>query len=365
MASILMVKRIIAFGAMVLLLCQCSTKQQAIKEEDTEVEPADNKVQLIRNEVEKKVDVLIDGKLFTAYRYPDNIMKPVLYPLVTPEGTSITRKYPLEKSVGERVDHPHHVGVWLNYGDVNGLDFWNNSEAIKEEDKPNFGTILHKEIRNLEEKGDHAILETTMDWRTPDGTVLLVEETKFVFGVEEGHYYIDRLTKLTAQEQEVTFNDNKEGMIGIRVARALEHPSDKAEVFTDANGVPTKVAKLDNEGVNGLYVNSQGVTGVDCWGIRSEWVNLTSKIGDEDISLVILDHPENVGYPTYWHARSYGLFAANPLGQKVFSEGKEELNFKLAPGESTVFKYRIIVASENLDKATLDKEFKDFTEVKM
>ena len=131
MASILMVKRIIAFGAMVLLLCQCSTKQQAIKEEDTEVEPADNKVQLIRNEVEKKVDVLIDGKLFTAYRYPDNIMKPVLYPLVTPEGTSITRKYPLEKSVGERVDHPHHVGVWLNYGDVNGLDFWNNSEVIK------------------------------------------------------------------------------------------------------------------------------------------------------------------------------------------------------------------------------------------
>ncbi|NEQ54871.1 MAG: hypothetical protein F6K11_32900, partial [Leptolyngbya sp. SIO3F4] len=113
------------------------------------------------------------------------------------------------------------------------------------------------------------------------------------------------------------------------------------------------------------YVSSEGVEGVDVWGKRADWVNLTSSIGAEQISLVILDHPKNVGYPTYWHARGYGLFAANPLGQKVFSKGEEELKFKLAAGEEVTFRHRIIVASKNLDKAALDAAFQNFASVKL
>jgi hypothetical protein len=68
-----------------------------------------------------------------------------------------------------------------------------------------------------------------------------------------------------------------------------------------------------------------------------------------------------VGYPTYWHARGYGLFAANPLGQEVFSKGKEILNFKLNKGESVIFKHRIIVASKDLNKDELDTSFNEFS----
>ena len=57
----------------------------------------------------------------------------------------------------------------------------------------------------------------------------------------------------------------------------------------------------------------------------------------------MIDHPKNPGFPTYWHARGYGLFAANPLGQKVFSEGRETMNFTLEPGASATFRYRILV----------------------
>ena len=49
--------------------------------------------------------------------------------------------------------------------------------------------------------------------------------------------------------------------------------------------------------------------------------------------LLILDHPKNPGYPTHWHARGYGLFAANPLGAKVFSDGKDQLNLHAREGE--------------------------------
>ena len=336
---------------------------QAPKQENQQAteEKMEKRIKLVRDDDQKKVDVYIEDNLFTSYMYPNTIKKPVLYPLITPKGTKITRRFPLEHSSGERVDHPHHVGLWFNYGDVNGLDFWNNSDSIAVEKRDGYGTIVHKEIINMEEGDNEAMLEVSMDWLAPDGELLLKENTKFVFRGNGDEYSLDRITTLTAQNEEVRFNDNKEGVLGIRVTRELEHPSDKPDIFTDANGIPTGVPVLDNTGVTGKYVNSEGVEGTDCWGKRADWVNLTATVGEEPVSLVIIDHRSNVGYPTYWHARGYGLFAANPLGQEVFSDGQETLNFKLSAKESVTFKHRIIVASNNLGKGALDARFADFS----
>jgi hypothetical protein len=344
-----------------LLFFSCSGKKGSETTANAE-KVASNKIQLVRNDAEKKVDVVIDGELFTSYIYPNTIKKPVLYPLKTSKGTKITRGFPLEPTPGERVDHPHHVGLWFNYGDVNGLDFWNNSDSIKVEKRDKYGTIVHSEIAKVESGDNQAELSVVMNWNTPDGQTLLVENTTFVFRATDNERTIDRITTLTAQGKTVNFDDNKEGVIGIRVTRALEHPSDKPEIFTDASGIATAVPTLNNEGVNGWYYNSRGDEGGDCWGKRAEWVNLTSTISDEDISLVMFDHPSNVGFPTYWHARTYGLFAANPLGQKVFSDGKEELNFKLEPSESATWKHRILVVSgSKLSKDVLDERFREFS----
>ena len=360
-----MIKPLVAVLVFAVIL-SCKSKKEDPKNEEAKQEIAstdikEKRIQLVRHDDQQKVDVLIGGNLFTSYVYPKNIKKPVLYPVITPNGTKITRKFPLEPSVGERVDHPHHVGIWFNYGDVNGLDFWNNSDSIKVEKRKGYGTIKHRKIISTSNGDKEAKLLVTMDWEAPNGEVLLKENTTFIFRGEGNAYSIDRITKLTALDKEVSFKDNKEGVLGIRVTRELEHPSKKPAVFTDANGVLTKVAALNNEGVNGNYLNAEGVEGLDCWGKRSNWVNLRSNIGDEKISLAILDHKSNVGYPTYWHARGYGLFSANPLGQKEFSDGKEALNFKLKKGESTTFKHRIIIASSDLGKASLDASFESFS----
>ena len=321
-----------------------------------------NSVKLLRKDSEKKVEVLVNGELFTAYLYPETIAKPVLYPIKSAGGNDLTRGFPLDPRPGERVDHPHHIGLWFNYGDVNGLDFWNNSDAIPVEKKGGYGTIVHKEILNLKEGKEKAELEVAMDWVGPDGEVLLKEKTRFVFTVSEGKRMIDRITTLTAQGMEVSMNDNKEGMLGIRVARELEHPSDKPELFTDANGIATAVPTLNNAGVRGKYRSSEGLEGDAVWGTRGKWTNLSGEIKGEKVSLAILDHPKNVGYPTYWHARGYGLFAANPLGQKALSNGKEELNFKLAAGESVTFQYRILVYSgSEVSDQILNHDFSEFS----
>ena len=33
---------------------------------------------------------------------------------------------------------------------------------------------------------------------------------------------------------------------------------------------------------------------------------LTGQIGTDAVTLAILDHPKNFGFPTCWHARGYG-----------------------------------------------------------
>jgi hypothetical protein len=321
-----------------------------------------NSVKLVRKDAEKKVEVLVNGALFTAYLYPETIAKPVLYPIRTEQGNDLTRGFPLSPRPGERVDHPHHIGLWFNYGDVNGLDFWNNSDAIPEDKKAGYGTIVHREILSMSEGENHAELKVAMDWIDATGKVLLKETTLFVFGVSEGKRTINRITTLTAQEKEVSMKDNKEGMLGIRVARELEHPSDKPEIFTDANGLATAVPSLNNAGVTGKYRSSEGKEGDAVWGTRGNWVMLSGEINREKIALTILDHPKNVGFPTYWHARGYGLFAANPLGQKALSNGKDELNFKLAAGASTTFRHQIVIHSGiSVTDELLNSEFAAFS----
>lgn len=349
--------------ALMLMTAACQSSGQ-MQEEQMPVDTAftADSIAVIHHPADSSVEVTINGEPFTSYIYPHTIKKPVLFPVRTARGTLVTRGYPLMALAGERVDHPHHVGVWFNYGDVNGLDFWNNSEAIPQEKRNRYGVIRHREV--LETKSDDAegILKVVADWMAPDGTKLLEETTTFQFSANGQLRIIDRTTTLTAQQKEVRFDDNKEGMFAIRVTRVLEQPDDKPQLLTDASGQQADTPVLDNEGVLGEYASSEGLKGDEVWGTRASWVSLSSRIGDEEISVIIMDHPDNVGYPTYWHARGYGLFAANPLGQKAFSEGQEVLNFRLNPTESVTFKYRMIIysGSSPVSREKIEENYQNF-----
>jgi hypothetical protein len=326
----------------------------------SQTKPAKSGVRVVANEAARRADVFVGDQPFTSYIWPETIKKPVLTPLRTAAGTVVTRGYPLDPRPGERVDHPHHVGMWFNYGDVNGLDFWNNSDAIKPELRHKYGAIRHLKIKRATSGKDRGELEVEMEWVAPDGKVLLRENTTFVFHAGPNQRAIDRITRLTALDETVSFRDNKEGVIGIRVARQLEQPSNKPEIFTDASGKATAVPKLDNTGVTGNYRSSEGKTGDAVWGTRGKWTMLTGKIAEENITLAILDHPKNPGYPTYWHARGYGLFAANPLGQEALSNGKEKLNFTLPAKESVTFKHRILILSGDTTPDNLESQYQRF-----
>jgi len=294
-------------------------------------------------EKDKKVEVSIGGKYFTSFIYSDNMEKQCLYPIVNANGKFITRGFPIAPRPFERTDHPHQVGLWFNFGDVNGIDFWNNSYAIKTADKPKYGTIKFIKIESINPR--QGTLMVRSNWVDVNNSVLLTELTTFTFFGKGVLRTILRSSKLTAQQQ-VIFTENKEGLIGLRVDRSFEEPTTVAETFLDANGIENKVPVLNNDGVNGMYRNEAGEMGAAVWGKRSSWVALSASKEKEIITIVLLDHINNINYPAWAHARGYGLFALNNLGGRNFDKNASPVQLVLAPGQEIVFKHKLIIGAD-------------------
>lgn len=309
-----------------------------------------------QSKTEARIDVLVGNKPFTSFIYPDTLEKPVLFPVLAANGVTITRGFPLATRGRERSDHPHHIGLWFNYESVNGLDFWNNSYNIPADRKSHYGWIRHVAIESMQDGKTAGRLHYSASWENQAGKVLLKEHTAFVFTGTGNTRTIERVTTLTAQHDTVYFKDVKDGLLALRVTGELEMPYNKQEPYIDSLGNVFKSASAAN-GATGTYLTSAGKKGDDAWGTRGNWCMLSGVKEGRQIAIAIIDHPGNPGYPAYWHARGYGLFAANPLGQQVFSNGKEQLQLKLAPGSSVTFRYLVLIASgEKLTAEALDKK---------
>jgi hypothetical protein len=311
-------------------------------------------VRLLQNAADKKVDIFIGNELFTSLLYADSLKKVVLYPVNAPGNVAVTRGWPIAPRQGDQVDHPHQIGVWLNYGDVNGADYWNHSTRV-DTNKLSYGTIRFDGVVSAKNGRGQAELVTSSTWINPNGRVMLKEVCTYTFHLNGAERLIDRTTRLEAL-QDVHFKDNKEGLFAIRVARELEHPIDKNVKVYTSKGI---VQVPNNLQPNGIFESSSGIKGTEVFGTRSKWLKLSGKIAEKPVTVAIIDHPQNVGYPGYWMARGYGLFAINPLGAEVYTNGKEKLDFDLPKGQSVTFKHRLVIGS-TLDNARLEALFNSF-----
>jgi len=257
-----------------------------------------------------KLIIRAGDDLFTQYIYKDEKRsKPVLYPVIGPLETPLTRKYPLEeKSEGEESDHPHHASLWYTHGDVNGVDFW----AIGK----NKGKIIHQEF--LEIKGNS--FTSSNFWKDGEGkTICQDQRTLSFYEFDQNERAIDIEITLMATVEDLVLGDTKEGSMGIRMAPEF---------------------RLRGKVARGSCLNSEGIVGKSIWGKRASWVSYWAKFDKQNMAISIFDHPSNPRHPTWWHARDYGLVAANPFGQHDFErKPKGTGDMKLSLGEKVSFKY--------------------------
>ncbi|CAN5893761.1 hypothetical protein BH11VER1_BH11VER1_01530 [soil metagenome] len=281
----------------------------------------------------------IDGKFFTEYQIK-GVPRPFFYPVIGAAGENIVRNFPMKDDVaGEPKDHKHHRGLWFAHGSLNGMDFWSEEKEFGKQEHVKFGTI--------KSEGNKGSFEAETKWVSPDGKVQMTDSRKVtITALPNGEKFLDFDITLKASEGEVVLGDTKEGTMAIRLSPSL---------------------CLKGEGAKGQAFNSGATQGKDIWGKKASWVCYYGPDPKGNpVGVAMFEHPKNFRAPTWWHARDYGLFAANPFGQHDFEalpkdQEKGKGNFNIAKGESLALRYRFYFAKGQPQPGDLAERFKTYS----
>ncbi len=290
----------------------------AVAAEKTPASAPNAGVQIVQLTNRLRVD--INGQLFTEYYFQD-VPRPFCYPLLGPDNLPMMRNWPMKDVAGEDKDHKHHRSMWFTHGAVNGIDFWS-------EDK-DFGKIVHDGFVEVASGTDLGVIKTRNQWVAKDGTVVCTDErTLRIYNRPATERLLDFEITIHASNGELTFGDTKEGTMAIRLNETMRLKPNKENA-----GKPT-----------GHIVNSEGVRDDATWGKRAKWCDYYGPVAGKTVGIAIFDNPANPRYPTWWHVRDYGLFAANPFGQHDFENLKDKKtagNLVVPAGQSVTFRYRV------------------------
>ena len=276
-----------------------------------------------------KVTVNIDGQLFTEYVYK-GYEKPILYPIIGPFDIRMTRDYPMREGVsGEAKDHPHHKSIWFGHMKVNNESFWHVGKTA--------GTTEQTELVST----DNDTIKTTNRLVARDGKTLVATDTRTIrFGLKGETRFIDYTVTYLASQGDIKFGDNKDGQMGIRMNPQL---------------------RLKGPVAKGKAVNSEGDTSANIWGKRAKWIDYWGEVDGHQVGIAVFDHPTNLRYPTWWHARDYGLLSANPFGIHHFEKQKEPVGeYTLKKGESLTFRHLFLFHQGDPKTANIEQLYQDW-----
>ena len=297
--------------------------------------PAASGVRITR--LDDRLKIEINGQPFSEYHFKGG-SRPFLYPILGPDGLALTRNWPMKEVEGEERDHPHHRSFWYGHGAVNGHDFW--SEAAQA------GRTAHEAFTEIQSGPDTGVIKSKNQLIAKDGTVVATDDRTLRFYSRTDARVFDFEITIHASHGDLTFGDTKEGTMALRLAETMRLKPNKDNV-----GKPT-----------GHIVNSEGQRDGDTWGKRAKWVDYYGPVEGKIVGVAMFDHPQNPRYPTWWHVRDYGLFAANPFGIHDFEKqpaGAGDL--KLKSGESLTFRYRFYLHAGDEKEARVAERYREYT----
>lgn len=275
-----------------------------------------------------RIDVLVGGKPFTTYYFDPAIAKSYLQPLRSAQGTIVTRGFPIGNTVPrvhwkDKALEPHQRPLYFALGDLDGLSFWAEQAFLKFYGsgwKQPFGRMAFRKLDELRGGTESGTIRAEFDLVGPNRRPIAEETQIFTFRGTDQTRTIDCEFVIHANHGPVDFGDTKEGAFAIRVAPDLNSPPGH---MVDSNGA----------------VGEKGI-----WGTRANWVDYYGTVSGEPVGIAIFDSPRSFRHPTYWHARAYGLFAANPFGISYFT-GDPERNgsWSIRGGQSLTFRYRVLI----------------------
>lgn len=290
-----------------------------------------------------QIDIRIDGKPFTTYYFDPQMAKPYLMPLRTASGDVISRPFPVRNDVSManpkmKAFEPHQRPLYFGHGNVDGLDFW--GEAVFDRyfhQRQAYGRMVLKNVEDAHEQAASAVIRARFTELSPNNRVIGEQVQSFVFSGGPRTRTIDCTFVLYATNGPIDLGDTKEGTFGIRLGPELSAP-------------------------NVRMVNSNGAVGEkEIWGKPADWVDYSGTISGQPAGIAVFDHPESFRHPTTWHARSYGLFAANPFGLREFTQDPDrDGSWTIPGGKSLTFGYRVLIHEGEFSAERLKAEYERF-----
>ena len=300
---------------------------------------------------DKGLTINFDGKLFAKYDL-HSANKPYLWPIMGPTGKSMTRAFPMEDSKLEKEnqrDHPHHRGLLFGHENIEtresiGGDTWHEKLTYANSEKRAaklrmLATIKHREFKTLDVNDDRAIVVQVCDYLDRDGKKFLEEERTLAFRASAETRTVDFEQKLIASDGDVVLHDRKDAGLAIRV--------------------PASMA-IDSK-LGGHVINSEGEIDGDAWSKPAKWCDYHGPVEGEHLGIALLNHPSSYRFPTRWHVRQYGLFAANPFGSKAFDDNFDDATTRLKQGDSIELKHRIIFHLGNTADAKIEEAWLQYS----
>ena len=288
------------------------------------------------DDVDNKLRVEINGKLFTEYNFQD-VPRPFFYPVIGPTGAPVSRHWPMKDiNPDEAKDHVHHKSLWFTHGEVNGQDFWGEGSRS--------GKVVHDKFLEVSSGPKVGVITSKNKWVAKSGEVVCTDTRTHRFYSRDDGQAMDFEITIHASEGKVVLGDTKEGSMAIRLAPTMR--------------LKGKVGK-------GHIVNSEGDTDGSTWGKRAKWCDYYGPVEGETVGVAIFDHPGNPKHPTWWHVRDYGLFAANPFGQHDFEKKPAGVgDITIPAGESLTFKYRFYFHKGDDKQGKVAEQYREYAATK-
>jgi hypothetical protein len=287
---------------------------------------------------DNQIDVIIDDQPFTTYYFERQTEKPYLMPLRTASGIVISRGFPVGNNISPAdvkslSFEPHQRPLYFAHGNIDGLDFWAEqafSKYYHEHGPHPYGRMIFIKMEHLADNGAVGSLRARFKLVAPGGRPIAEETQAFEFRGDDRMRMIDCEFIIYAKEGPVVFGDTKEGTFAIRLGPELSAPNDH-------------------------IINSTGAKGeLAIWGKPADWVAYTGTVFGEPVTVVTFDSPKNFRHPTTWHARAYGLLAANPFGLREFTKDeKRDGSWTVLQGKSLAFRYRVLIYDGELSPGQL------------
>jgi hypothetical protein len=280
---------------------------------------------------ESKIAVYINARFFTALEKGFDAHKPYLAPLLTVSGKHVTRGFPMEKIDGEPTDHPHQRGVWMGAEHLSGMNLWELDPA---DPQPHMGSIKFQKVLETHDGPKSGGFTIAAQWIDQDGKPIIDETLALTFYAEPAQSRIFDVDMRLKAIRLSTFEDARDGVIGIRLAPAFA------------------------EDKSGKVVNAEGLEGsAKIEGAHSPWVDWQATLDGEKVGVAIMDHPANRRAPTTWRAREFGLLFANPFAQRFYDKSRADGSLSLQPGDELRLRYRFLIHPAGTDIAAAFKDY--------